>query len=369
MSVPLQALTLVLALLVVIWTIAARRRFLFRLGVRNLARRKVNTVIVVCGLMIGTAIISGSLIVGDTLENLFTKNVYDSFDQTDETIFTYTPNRTLAFFDRSVCHDLEALAASDPALSGLVEDMSPEISLRVSAFCPRTRLSEPGINLIGFNYNESKTFGGFYPTTGGTMTGEDLRPGEVLVNELVAEELDVRKGDRIVIYYGINGSATFVVREVVEFRGRAAYGMFMGRGALNVLMRLDHLQEILGVGDRINLIKVSNWGDSREGVRYSDAVVDGLAPHLRRLPMPLLISKDKQESLDLALRSSEMLQQLFLVLGSFSIIAGVLLVVNIFVMLAEERKPEMGICRAIGLRLAGLCPGRLAIRSQSHRRH
>src|SRR5256885_9013486 len=35
-------------------------------------------------------------------------------------------------------------------------------------------------------------------------------------------------------------------------------------------------------------------------------------------------------------------------MGAFGILAGILLIVNIFVMLAEERKPELGIARAIG---------------------
>src|SRR5207249_5845138 len=36
------------------------------------------------------------------------------------------------------------------------------------------------------------------------------------------------------------------------------------------------------------------------------------------------------------------------ILGAFGILAGILLIVNIFVMLAEERKPELGIARALG---------------------
>src|SRR5437879_13761592 len=35
-------------------------------------------------------------------------------------------------------------------------------------------------------------------------------------------------------------------------------------------------------------------------------------------------------------------------MGAFAILAGVLLIVNIFVKLAEERKPELGVARAVG---------------------
>ena len=49
---------------------ARKNRILFVMGRRNLARRKGTTALVVCGLMVGTAIISASFIVGDTLNNM-----------------------------------------------------------------------------------------------------------------------------------------------------------------------------------------------------------------------------------------------------------------------------------------------------------
>ncbi len=50
----------------------------------------------------------------------------------------------------------------------------------------------------------------------------------------------------------------------------------------------------------------------------------------------------------------EIFTQLFLVFGSFSVIAGMVLVINIFTMLGEERKSEMGMARALGMRRADL---------------
>ena len=47
--------------------------------------------------------------------------------------------------------------------------------------------------------------------------------------------------------------------------------------------------------------------------------------------------------------AGENFSMLFLIFGAFVIFAGILLVMNIFVMLADERKPEMGMARAIGM--------------------
>ncbi|MFI5414876.1 MAG: ABC transporter permease, partial [Candidatus Lutacidiplasmatales archaeon] len=54
-------------------------------------------------------------------------------------------------------------------------------------------------------------------------------------------------------------------------------------------------------------------------------------------------------NLAVAVQSGSSLTTLFLVLGLFSIVAGAMLIVGIFVMIAEERKGEMGMLRAIGL--------------------
>src|SRR5437016_14215840 len=46
---------------------------------------------------------------------------------------------------------------------------------------------------------------------------------------------------------------------------------------------------------------------------------------------------------------------LFVLPEFFTVIAGILLIINIFVMLAEERKGEMGVARALGMRRTNLC--------------
>src|SRR2546427_9235339 len=47
------------------------RPLLARLAARNIGRRKSRVLIVVAGLLVGTAIISSSLVVGDTLSYIF----------------------------------------------------------------------------------------------------------------------------------------------------------------------------------------------------------------------------------------------------------------------------------------------------------
>ena len=62
------------------------------------------------------------------------------------------------------------------------------------------------------------------------------------------------------------------------------------------------------------------------------------------------VNSAKQDLLDNADDTSAQFKQLFGFVGAFSVIAGILLLVNIFVMLADERKSELGMLRAIGLK-------------------
>src|SRR5205814_6928048 len=58
----------------------------------------------------------------------------------------------------------------------------------------------------------------------------------------------------------------------------------------------------------------------------------------------------KQDALDTADSMGSAFMSMFTTFGSFSIAAGVLLIFLIFVMLAAERRSELGIARAVGTR-------------------
>ena len=327
-----------------------RMQFLLKMGIRNLKRRKVNTLIVVLGLMIGTAIISGSLVVGDTLENMFTKGVYDSYHETDEVIFSFDQNGSYAFFNYTTYLEIKQFAKNNPQLSNKIEGFSPEINVPVSVFNLNTKLSEPAVTLVGFDYNESKVFGDFKLKKGGTATGEELAPDEAFVNEMLAEEIDLKDGHRLMVFYGENQSVIFKVT-VVKNEGRALFGWGYGIGSgYNIFIPLERAQTLLGKEGKINYIKISNVGGVKDGMKKSQEVEEALAPYLYSKRPVLLISKVKQEAIERAVEGSKSLRDLFMVMGTFTIIAGMMLVINIFVMLAEERKSEMGIARAVGMK-------------------
>ena len=82
MAVAMAMLPLTYAVLAMIGLItlfvlidAFGNRILLKMSVRNVLRRPSTTALVLGGLMVGTAIISASLIVGDTLDNMIVGEV------------------------------------------------------------------------------------------------------------------------------------------------------------------------------------------------------------------------------------------------------------------------------------------------------
>ena len=78
MALGIAGLLILILFVVFVLTIflAWRHRLAFRIAMRNVRRGKARTILLVAGLLVGTTIITGSLIVGDTVSTLVTHYSY-----------------------------------------------------------------------------------------------------------------------------------------------------------------------------------------------------------------------------------------------------------------------------------------------------
>src|SRR5438105_13581872 len=67
---------------------ALRSPVLFRMGLRNIPRRRAQSIIIVFGLMVSTLIVTAAFTVGDSLSYSITKAVYDKAGPVDVKIET-----------------------------------------------------------------------------------------------------------------------------------------------------------------------------------------------------------------------------------------------------------------------------------------
>src|SRR4051794_7758078 len=66
--------------------VALRNRIMFKMGIRNLPRRRAQTVLIIVGLMLSTVIISAAFTTGDTVNQSITSQVYGVMGSLDEIV-------------------------------------------------------------------------------------------------------------------------------------------------------------------------------------------------------------------------------------------------------------------------------------------
>ena len=327
--------------------IALRNRVMFLIGLRNIPRRVAQTVLIIIGLMLSTVIISAALTTGDTVDHSITKMVYDLAGHVDETVqkgdkLSETMEEVVRRdpLPQSLAADLEQRFKGDTEIAGFL----PVISEPVAVSNPGSKLSAPLGMLTGLDASRTAAFPDVVDEKGNPVDVTALAKDEVLVNESMADEIDAKPGDTIDIYYQ-NQGYTFRVANVVKDRlltGSSGYPK------LGLATRLDTLQELFNRPGEADYIAVANSGGVRGGVAVSDSVTAKLEDALKG--QSYSVDALKSEGVDAAEIAGNVLMTFFMVLGLFSIGAGILLTVMIFVMLAAERKTEMGISRAVGMK-------------------
>jgi putative ABC transport system permease protein len=344
-GVPVASLALVLgALLVValavIGSFAVRHRIVLRLGLRNMSRRRGRAALIVAGLMLGTAIITAALATGDTMSHTIRSVTISALGRTDEVIAakgigaafsTQSAGTGSRYFPQRYV----ARVAKATEGTGLVAGVEPAIVEPVAVQDLTSRQTESRVTLFASDPARMGAFGAIRSGSTPVSLG-DLRPGEIYLNAKGAEKLAAKAGDRLRVLAGTR-RATVRVRAVVRYAGAAAVDA-------GVMLPLGAAQKLLGKPGQIGAIFVANRG----GVGKSAAVVALLKPTVS--PLGLETDPTKHDFLKTADESGAAFMSLFTTFGSFSIAAGILLIFLIFVMLAAERRSELGIARAVGMR-------------------
>ncbi|UCF07652.1 MAG: ABC transporter permease [Thermoplasmata archaeon] len=324
--------------LILLWIIISsiRNRILFKMAVRNFTRKKGSTAIIIVGLMVGTAIISSSFTVGDTFNTLLASGIIDDLHGTDEVyVFRIPGSQENLDFPADIYYEMETKIGDDSSIDG----MEPELRKEVNILNIDKTLVEPRVEVAGITLNRSDEFGNLY-VDGNRVSS--IPDGNVIISKELAEELDADSGDRFKLT-SLNRTGNFTVWGVLDLRDR-------GFSSVGLYLNLDDLQTLLGLENRINRIHISNSGDKLSGMENADEVKDLVdKADITYQGFPLFLLRDKKAEYDQVFEEGFFFADLLLIFGSFTIIASVILIINIFIMLGEERRSEMGMTRAIGM--------------------
>lgn len=330
--------------------VLARRPVLRRLAVRNTLRRPREAMFVVLGSLFGTAIIVGSLVVGDTIDSSIRGIAHTRLGPIDQVIVTP---------EEGVFSD--TLASVEDTRSALIDGVLgfQRLQVATAAGSGDDRLAAPRSNLLEFDFEAARAFGGDPSITG--VEGPTPEPGHAVVTEDLAERLEVEAGDEVDVF-AFGRTRAFTVERVVEAEGVAGHTSgFFNQQSRNVLVPPGAIDDLVAgvrsdIGERFappeRIVAISNEGGVEDGAVHTEEVTRRLEPVVEDLGVAVV--PVKQDILDEAEEDAAEFQELFSAMGTFGILAGILLLVNIFVMLGEERKQELGMLRAVGLRRSAL---------------
>src|SRR2546421_11599472 len=119
MALPEASAWAILIGVVLVAAVVGFRPLLARLAARNIGRRKSRVLIVVAGLLVGTAIISSSLVVGDTLSYIFLQDVYLRLDAVDELVSNAFNGQLFSFAESNGTQIPADLAAAHSPVDGI----------------------------------------------------------------------------------------------------------------------------------------------------------------------------------------------------------------------------------------------------------
>jgi len=345
MSALSQIALMVFLVLAAIGLMALRRRMLARMALRNIVRRAKFTAIIVVGLLIATAMISAALVVGDTIDFLIKGDIYESTGEIDIVVTVEDEEGLNEFFNQSVAYDL--IGSLDMGWLDNIDGVAPAIREVSAALNPALGTSSPYATIYAFHPDH--IVNDLTDVSGNPIGSEMVTGGRTAVNEDLADALEVDVGDFIQIYPKNGLPVQLEVSAIAAEEGMGNWNF-----ADLLFLDLEYAQEaVFARPGMITSVDVSCAGSAEKGYLLTDEAVEELRTELGD-EYEFTYNTIKKDGIEMAETASDMLSQLFVLMSSFTIIAGVALIVNIFVMLAEERKPEMGISRAIGMRRGDL---------------
>ncbi|MYD27642.1 MAG: FtsX-like permease family protein [Dehalococcoidia bacterium] len=353
-TIAVVVVIITLAILVLLAWVAFRNPVMFKTGLRNIPRRRAQTTLIVFGLMLATVIMTVAFGTGDTVSSTVTDDIYQLAGETDMLIVWDEEGSPRPEDERVI--PLEEVAAweerfaNDPDIDGFLPILLETLPVINTA----TGLNEAGATIVAYDTTAAAPFGSLRDLNGNVVT---VSGNEIVVNEDLAGEIDAEVGQTLVLLLG--GYPVEVVVAAI------APNSFLS-GTFNIgaseypggTVSFDFLSGILELDEVAYAVVVTNAGGVRDGLERSDVVEEKLNEVIDGTPYE--VQPLKKDAIEIAKLVGSVFTTVFIIFGLFSIAAGILLIFLIFIMLAAERKPEMGMARAVGAKRRHLVESFLA---------
>ena len=277
--------TAVAVLLAGLLLFAAINRVLLKMALRNIPRRRAQTVLILFGLMLATLIITASLSVGDTLnyslqsiqlrqiggvDEAITKQPGGQFVQGASTADSY-------FFTDAQAADVIQRSKADPnvaAAAGVIAAPGSMIDTTTS------QSSSENVAVFGVPEGFGAIWGTLHNRSGASLDVGSLASGEVYIGNQLADTLNAHAGDGLQLY--VDGHVTqAIVRDVLDTEVNPSISNH-GPVVNSVLMPMATMRAVIGRAIGYNLIFLRNRGTGGfDDLGPNGAIGDDVTRHFR----------------------------------------------------------------------------------------
>ncbi len=340
-GIPLDTLTTVLVsitlvIVAVVLLLALFNRIFFKIGVRNIPRRRLQMLLIVFALMLSTTLLSSVLATGDVITAAVQSVAIYNFGNVDEIV--EGGDGPLHLYSTGVYYDLLEQSKHNSNVAALGAALR-ETDVLVADQTSRQVRSK--VTALGIIPDSERGFGGMQDAAGKKrLTIASLAPNQVYLNQTAAQLLSAHAGDTLYLYskHWAGKRYTMHIMAIVQNGGLVGDNPFL-------LTTARTFQDIEGKSDSINQVYVANRGGGGiNGVDLTDRVTDSLD-----LPHGVHFIGIKQQSITNSQKAQDIFSRIFTLFSLFALAIGLLLIFLIFILLAAERRAEMGMARAIGV--------------------
>ena len=180
--------------------LALRNPLFFRLGLRNIPRRRAQTLLIIFGLMLSTLIVSSAFTTGDTLSTSLRSQAIEITGRVDHLVqYETTPGRNVSEAEsvvpQRVADDLKAAFAGDERIVGFIRALNDTASIRNIDSGQQLALSY----LLGLDPAEADAIGGIPGADGERLSLTGTGADGIILNATAAQELAAQPGHQVLV--------------------------------------------------------------------------------------------------------------------------------------------------------------------------
>src|SRR6202140_3888697 len=285
------------AVLVGLLLFAIFNRVLLKMALRNIPRRRAQTVLILFGLMLATLIITASLSVGDTLNYSLQAIQLRQIGGIDEAFTRHQANGSVQgastadseFFSEAQAADVIARSKTDTnvaAAQGVIVASGSMVDTTTG------QSSSENVAIFGVPADFGTVWGQLHSSSGANLSADALASNEVFVGDQLGSTLNAHAGDTLKLY--VDGHPTTVtIRGVLDTEVNPSIA---GHGPIvnSVLMPLATMRTVMQRPAGYNVILVHNRGTGGcDDLGPSGSIGDEVTQHFR------VEFTDPQEAADL----------------------------------------------------------------------